>query len=128
MTSFVPREKGLVIRDIVLSNGILMQNQLGINRKSKKDSSFFHGISLRFTKRVYAVVSRIPAGRTRTYQEVARMAGSPRAYRAVGNILNKNRSPLVPCHRVIRSDGGMGGYALGGKRKKRAILKREGAL
>ncbi|QQR82918.1 MGMT family protein [Candidatus Campbellbacteria bacterium] len=76
---------------------------------------------------MYAVVSRIPKGQTRTYKEVARLAGSPRAYRAVGNILNKNRSSKVPCHRVIRSDGGIGGFAWGSAKKK-ALLKKEGTL
>lgn len=80
-----------------------------------------------FAQAVYAVVSRIPKGQTRTYKEVARLAGSPRAYRAVGNILNKNRSSKVPCHRVIRSDGGIGGFAWGSAKKK-ALLKKEGTL
>ena len=62
-----------------------------------------------------------------TYQQVAKLAGSPRAFRAVGNILNKNRDPMIPCHRVIRSDGQIGGYAWGKERKK-AILEQEGFL
>ncbi|MCR4274485.1 MAG: MGMT family protein [Candidatus Campbellbacteria bacterium] len=81
-----------------------------------------------FAQKVYGVVARIPKGQTHTYKEVAHLAGSPRAYRAVGNILNKNKNPRVPCHRVIRSDGSVGGYAFGGISKKRALLKREGAL
>jgi AraC family transcriptional regulator of adaptative response/methylated-DNA-[protein]-cysteine methyltransferase len=80
-----------------------------------------------FAEAVYAVVSRIPKGQTRTYTEVARLAGSPRAFRAVGNILNKNRSVTVPCHRVIRSDGGIGGFAWGSAKKK-ALLKKEGVI
>lgn len=62
-----------------------------------------------------------------TYAEVARRTGSPRAFRAVGNILNKNYDPKIPCHRVIRSDGSLGGYNRGALTKKR-ILRREGAL
>lgn len=80
-----------------------------------------------FAEKVYAVVAKIPRGGTLTYKDVARRAGSPRAYRAVGNILNKNRNPLVPCHRVVRSDGDPGGFA-GGRKKKIMMLKREGAL
>jgi O-6-methylguanine DNA methyltransferase len=81
-----------------------------------------------FTEKVYAVVAKIPKGKTLTYQEVARLAGNPGAYRAVGTALGKNIDPKkVPCHRVIRSDGGMGGYAWGIK-KKIALLKGEGAL
>lgn len=78
-----------------------------------------------FAKCVYAVVSRVPRGEVLTYKEVARRAGSPRAYRAVGNVLNKNRNPKVPCHRVIRSDGSVGGY-FHGTLAKQARLKLEG--
>lgn len=70
-----------------------------------------------FAQTVYAVVRGIPKGKTLTYKEVATRAGRPRAFRAVGNILNKNRDPKVPCHRVIRSDGKVGGYAWGTKKK-----------
>ncbi len=80
-----------------------------------------------FAERVYAVVRNIPKGKTMTYGEVALAIGSPNAARAVGNALNKNRNKDVPCHRVIRSDGTVGGYAWG-TRRKRAILKREGAV
>ena len=81
-----------------------------------------------FTEKVYNVVSKIPRGKTMTYQEVARRAGSPRAYRAVGNIMHHNPdAKRVPCHRVVRSNGTPGGYARGTKRKI-AILKKEGAL
>jgi O-6-methylguanine DNA methyltransferase len=80
-----------------------------------------------FMEKVYTVVAKIPRGKTMTYREVARRAGNPRAYRAAGNILNKNRSPLVPCHRVVRSDGDPGGFAWG-RKKKIMILKREGAI
>lgn len=80
-----------------------------------------------FAGRVLAVVSKIPRGETRTYQEVARLAGSPLASRAVGNILNKNYNSKIPCHRVIRSDGRFGGYNRG-IRRKIALLRAEGAL
>ena len=62
-----------------------------------------------------------------TYKEVAKLTGSPRAYRAVGNALNRNPFKEVPCHRVIRSDGKSGGYARGNKVKIR-LLKKEGFL
>ena len=80
-----------------------------------------------FSEKVYAVVAKIPRGTTLTYKEVARRAGSAQAYRAVGNILNKNRDPKVPCHRVVRSDGDPGGFAWG-RKKKIMMLKREGAI
>ena len=63
-----------------------------------------------------------------TYKQVAVKAGRPRAFRAVGNILNTNYNPAIPCHRVVRSDGGMGGYNRGGVKKKLEILKMERAL
>jgi AraC family transcriptional regulator of adaptative response/methylated-DNA-[protein]-cysteine methyltransferase len=80
-----------------------------------------------FSERVYDVVRKIPKGETRTYAEVAKLAGRPKAFRAVGNILNKNRDKRVPCHRVVRSDGSVGGFAWGTP-KKTKILKKEGAL
>lgn len=77
-----------------------------------------------FKERVYAVVRKIPAGKTLTYKEVAKRAGSPNAYRAVGSVLGKNTDPKdVPCHRVIRSDGGMGGYRWGIEKKVRILAK-----
>jgi O-6-methylguanine DNA methyltransferase len=78
-----------------------------------------------FKERVFEVVSRIPAGKVLTYRQVAEMAGSPKAYRAVGNVLNKNYDHKIPCHRVIRSDGKIGGYNRGSA-KKEALLFKEG--
>jgi O-6-methylguanine DNA methyltransferase len=80
-----------------------------------------------FCSKVYNVVRAIPPGRTMTYIEVARAVGRPGAARAVGNALNKNRDPKIPCHRVIRSDGNIGGYNKGTKLKIR-LLKSEGAI
>lgn len=81
----------------------------------------------KFSDRVYDVVRKIQKGKTMTYKEVAAAAGSPNAFRAVGNILNKNYDSAIPCHRVVRSDGKTGGYNRG-KSKKIQILKKEGAL
>lgn len=80
-----------------------------------------------FKDRVYIVVEKIPKGEVLTYKEVAERVGKPRAYRAVGNVLNKNTDPKVPCHRVIRSDGKLGGYNKGISKKK-LILKKEGYI
>jgi O-6-methylguanine DNA methyltransferase len=77
-----------------------------------------------FSEAVRTVVRGIPKGGTLTYKEVAKRAGRPGAYRAVGNILNKNYDPEIPCHRVIRSDGQTGGYNRGAAQKM-AILKAE---
>ena len=78
-----------------------------------------------FRTKVLDVVSQIKVGETLSYGEVARRAGSPKAARAVGNILNKNFNPQIPCHRVIRADGQVGGYNRGVKAKIRR-LKQEG--
>lgn len=80
-----------------------------------------------FQAKVYAVVKKIPLGKTLTYKQVAKLIGNPEGYRAVGNALNKNCNPDVPCHRVIRSDGKIGGFNRGSERKKK-ILKQEGAI
>jgi O-6-methylguanine DNA methyltransferase len=65
-----------------------------------------------FTRSLLSAVRRIPYGETRSYREVAAEAGSPRAWRAAGQALKANRHPLlVPCHRVIRSDGRPGGFS-----------------
>jgi len=76
-----------------------------------------------FKQRVISIVKKIPNGSFLTYKEVAEKAGSPRAFRAVGNVLNKNHKYDIPCHRVIRSDGKIGGYNKGVKRKESLLIK-----
>ncbi len=80
-----------------------------------------------FTELVYEVVKKIPKGKYMTYKEVAIKIGKPNASRAVGTVLSKNFDLAIPCHRVIRSDGKMGGYNRGGVDKKLIILRAEGA-
>ena len=77
---------------------------------------------MKFSDKVYDIVRKVPRGRVTTYGEVARAIGTE-AYRAVGNALN--RAEGIPCHRVVRSDGSVGGYAHGTKRKTE-ILRSEG--
>ncbi len=80
-----------------------------------------------FERRVYAVVARIPKGQVRSYRWVAARLGSPSLARAVGQALSRNTDPAhVPCHRVIRADGSLGGYAWG-LRNKQKRLRTEGA-
>ena len=83
-----------------------------------------------FHRRVYGVLRRIPRGRTLTYAEVARKAGSPGAHRSVGSAMARNPLPiLLPCHRVLRTGGGLGGFsAPGGLPLKERMLRLEGAL
>ena len=80
-----------------------------------------------FTEKVYSIVKKIPKGSVLTYTEVASRAGNAKAVRAVGNILNRNYDPSIPCHRVVRSDGKTGGYNRGQLQKMR-LLQKEGAL
>lgn len=81
-----------------------------------------------FDQRVYELISRIPAGRVSTYAAVAAAIGCPRGSRAVGNALNRNPfAPRVPCHRIIRSDGALGGFAFGSA-KKAFLLSQEGIV
>lgn len=81
-----------------------------------------------FMRSVYHIVAVIPEGSVMTYAHVARALGQPRAVRAVGTALNRNPfAPHVPCHRVVRSDGTVGGFASGTRAKVR-LLRKEGAL
>jgi len=85
-------------------------------------------LSRGFTQRVLRATARIPFGSVSTYREVAERAGNDRAYRAAGNALGSNRVPIVvPCHRVLHSGGGLGGYT-GGLDRKRFLLSLEGVL
>jgi len=75
-----------------------------------------------FARRVYKAVLSIPFGQVRSYKWVARKAGSPRAYRAVGSLLRRNPCPfMIPCHRVVKSDSDIGGYVFGRRFKKKIL-------
>jgi methylated-DNA-[protein]-cysteine S-methyltransferase len=81
-----------------------------------------------FRKRAQQAIARIPYGRTRSYTEIARSAGNERAVRAAGTACGSNPIPIVvPCHRVLRSGGALGGYG-GGLPMKEALLELEGVL
>lgn len=94
-------------------------------RKLKERYNLVNRKISKFSNGVYSIVKKIPRGKVLTYKQVAEKIGRPKAFRAIGNALNKNRNPDVPCHRVIRSDGKAGGYAHGVKNKLE-ILKKEG--
>ena len=82
----------------------------------------------KFQLKVWNYLKKIPRGKVKTYSEVAKSIGKPLAVRAVANAIGKNPlAPQIPCHRVIRSDGSLGGYSgKGGIRTKRLLLKKEG--
>jgi methylated-DNA-[protein]-cysteine S-methyltransferase len=78
-----------------------------------------------FNSKVWQLCKLVPKGKITTYKEIAK-AMHTKAYRAVGNALNRNpHSPIVPCHRIVKSDGSVGGFAKGTK-KKIEMLKKEG--
>ena len=80
-----------------------------------------------FQRTVWKEISKIPFGETRTYKDLAIAIGKPNSSRAVANACGKNPYPvIIPCHRVIRSDGKLGGYSgVGGVKKKKELLKLE---
>lgn len=113
---------------------LLNKLQLDIDRYFKGERVDFKGTELdmsgytSFEKDVLMATKQIPFGRTVSYREIAEDIGRPRAFRAVGNALGKNRTAIVvPCHRVIQSDGELGGFGAGIEWKKR-LLKLEGVL
>ena len=85
-------------------------------------------IGTEFQLKVWAYLRKIPRGSVKTYLQVAKAIGKPLAARAVANAIGKNPyPPKIPCHRVIRSDGSLGGYSgKGGLKTKRFLLKKEG--
>ena len=85
-------------------------------------------IGTEFQLKVWAYLRKIPRGSVRTYSQVAKDIGKPLSTRAVANAIGKNPyAPKIPCHRVIRSDGSLGGYSgKGGVKTKRFLLKKEG--
>ena len=85
-------------------------------------------VGTKFQLKVWAYLRKIPPGSLKTYSQVAKDMGKPLAARAVANAIGKNPyAPKIPCHRVIRSDGSLGGYSgKGGVKTKRFLLKKEG--
>ena len=85
-------------------------------------------MSKSFRERVYEVTAKIPRGKVATYKQIAVLAGNPKAARAVGYFMRTNpNAPIVPCHRVVSSNGSLTGYSGGGGVKtKREMLIREG--
>jgi methylated-DNA-[protein]-cysteine S-methyltransferase len=82
----------------------------------------------KFQRIVYDKTMEIPLGRVTSYKEIARAINRPKAFRAVGNALNKNPTPIaVPCHRVVKSDLRIGGFARGSAHKTR-LLEEEGVI
>ena len=87
-------------------------------------------VGTKFQQKVWAYLRKIPRGSVKTYSQVAKGVGKPLAVRAVANAVGKNPyPPKIPCHRVIKSDGSLGGYSgKGGVKNKRSLLKKEGII
>ena len=107
------------------------QNYCSLHRKKCKETGFFLFMILKGTKfqiKVWKYLKSIKKGQIRTYLQVARAINRPKAVRAVANAIGKNPyAPKIPCHRVIRSDGSLGGYSgPGGIKTKKKLLKSEG--
>jgi len=107
------------------------QNYCSLHRKKCKETGFFYHMTLKGTKfqlKVWNYIITIPKGKVKTYKQVAIGINRPKSARAVANACGKNSySPKVPCHRVIRSDGSLGGFsAPGGIKAKKKLLKKEG--
>ena len=107
------------------------QNNCSLHHKKCKDTGVFVIMTFKGTKfqiKVWNYLKTIPKGQVRTYLDIAKAIKRPKAVRAVANAVGKNPyAPNVPCHRVIRSDGGIGGYSgPGGIKTKKKLLKKEG--
>ena len=116
------RFPGEVVRDDRRSKEILLQIRKYLTGQLR---CFDYPMDLRgtpFEKKVWMELVKIPYGKTRSYKEVAQAIGHPKAFRAVGNANGSNALPLIiPCHRVIASGGGLGGYGHGLKMKKQLL-------
>ena len=106
----------------------MKKNKLtSLDSKPRKTFSLLRDKHLRrltnFEKKVLKAASTIPLGQVRSYKWLARKIGKPRAVRAVGHALKQNPYPIIiPCHRVIKSDGSLGGYAKGKELKRKLLL------
>ena len=83
---------------------------------------------MNFEEKVYKYTQKIPQGKVATYKSIAVAVGRPRAYRGVAQALAQNFDPKIPCHRVVRSDGNLGGYNRGGLIREAKLLRSDGVL
>jgi len=113
---------GDIVRDDRKNQKVLTQLKKYLKGELKHFDCLLDMRGTSFEKKVWLALKRIPYGKTRSYKDVAKNIGHPKAFRAVGNANGSNSIPLiVPCHRVIESDGGLGGFGHGLKVKKRLL-------
>jgi len=114
--------RGRVIRDDRKNRSPLDQLRKYLKGELRRFHCKLDLSGTRFQKKVWSALVEIPYGRTQSYKEIAQAIGHPRAFRAVGNANGQNRIPLiVPCHRVVESNGGLGGFGYGVKVKKKLL-------
>ncbi len=117
------KPRGIFVKSTDVSAGL--KSELGQYFDEGRSSfscktDFMEGTA--FEKKVWNALRRVPYGETRSYKWIADIIGSPRAYRAVGQALGKNPIPIIlPCHRIIESDGSIGGYSSGEHIKRRLL-------
>ena len=113
---------GKIIKDDRKNGRVLSQLKKYLKGELKRFDCKLDFRGTPFQKKVWAALAKIPYGQTRSYKEIARAIGHPKAFRAVGNANGENSIPLIlPCHRVIESNGGMGGFGHGVKVKKQLL-------
>jgi methylated-DNA-[protein]-cysteine S-methyltransferase len=113
---------GKIIRDDRKNKEVLSQLKKYLEGKLRRFDCPLDFGGTPFEKKVWSELAKIPYGQTRSYKEIAKAIGHPKAFRAVGNANGKNPLPLIiPCHRVIESNGGLGGFGHGIKVKKQLL-------
>ena len=116
------RVAGEVVKSPRMNEKVLFQLKQYVGGRLKRFDCRLDLQGTPFQRKVWKALLRIPYGRTRSYQDIARAIGHPKAFRAVGNANGSNPvSIIAPCHRVIESNGGLGGYGHGLKFKKRLL-------
>ena len=116
------RFPGEVVRDDRKNRSVIVQLKKYLKGKLKRFDCPLEFRGTPFEKKVWSALSKIPYGQTRSYKDIAEAIGHPKAFRAVGNANGNNFIPLIiPCHRVIESNGGLGGFGHGIKAKRRLL-------
>ena len=113
---------GKIIKDNRRNRNVLNQIKKYLKGELKRFDCKLDFRGTPFQKKVWAALAKIPYGQTRSYKGIARAIGYPKAFRAVGNANGQNSIPLIlPCHRVIESNGGLGGFGHGIRIKRRLL-------
>lgn len=116
------RFSGKIVRDDRKNRNALNQLKEYLNGELRRFDCKVDFRGTPFQKKVWSALAKIPYGQTRSYREIAQAIGHPKAFRAVGNANGQNSIPLiVPCHRVIENNGGLGGFGHGVKVKKQLL-------